>query len=228
MDAREKWREVRATDVPVSLRLGPNTVDRFLLDPKRLGFYAARYTFAAKMLRDSAAIVDVGCGDGFFTTTFLSDTKAVDILGIDFDEDLIRYASIDLMAALTQARTDSERIDFRHADFFENGATGFDGLCCMDCIEHIDPERSNTFVRRLAAALNHDGVAVVGTPNEYAAHLGSPHSKLGHVNNFTPERLRTEMKVHFSTVFMFGLNDSTLHVGHEHLWHYIIAIGVKA
>jgi hypothetical protein len=36
------------------------------------------------------------------------------------------------------------------------------------------------------------------------------------------------MKREFRNVFMFGLNDGTLNVGHENLWHYIIGIGVAA
>jgi hypothetical protein len=50
---------------------------------------------------------------------------------------------------------------------------------------------------------------------------------LGHINNFTPQRLRDDLRKYFSAVFMFGMNDATLNVGHDHLWHYVIGIGVK-
>lgn len=230
MDAREKWREVRALDTPVSLRLGPNTVDRFLGDPKRLSFMFARYAFAAKMLQGCESILEVGCGDGLGTLTFLSDTRASDILGVDFDEDLIRYALSDLMPAVSKARPDeAPRVTFLHADFLSwNFPTFFAGACSLDCIEHIDPAESHAFLGQLADALSPRGIAVIGTPNEYAAHLGSAHSQVGHINNFTPARLRAELGAHFQTVFLFGLNDATLHVGHEHLWHYILAVAVKA
>lgn len=228
MDAREQWRKVRETDIPVSLRFGPNLVDRFLGDPKRLSFFLGRYAFAAKMLADCDTILDVGCGAGEGTLTFLQDTKATDILGIDFDETLIKYASEDLTAAVLKARPqDAERIEFQCADFLLHAGRDFAGLSCMDVIEHVDPEESDAFIHSLADSLAPRGIAIVGTPNEHAAHLGSVHSKLGHINNFTPQRLHDDLSRYFGNVFMFGMNDATVNVGHPALWHYIIAIAVK-
>lgn len=229
MDAREQWRKVRETDVPVSLQFGPNLIDRFLGDPKRLSFFFGRYAFAAKMLTDCDTILDVGCGGGEGTLTFLQDTKAFDILGIDFDETLIKYANEDLTAAVLKARPqhDVERIEFRCADFLEHAGRGFDGLSCMDVIEHVTPEKSNVFIQAMADSLNPRGAAIVGSPNAHAAHLGSAHSQLGHINNFTPERLRDDLRQHFGNVFMFGMNDATLNIGHPTLWHYILAVAVK-
>lgn len=228
MNAREKWREVRATDTPVKLTFGPNLVDRFLGDPKRVAFFLGRYAFAAKMLTDCETILDVGCGAGEGTLTFLQDTNAQDILGIDFDETLIAYANQELLAALVQSRPqDVERIEFLHADFLEHSGSGFAGLACLDVIEHVDPEQSDKFIARLAQSLHPNGIAVIGTPNGYAAHLGSAHSQLGHINNLTPEGFRESLKKHFSNIFLFGMNDATLHTGHPSLWHYILAIGVR-
>lgn len=228
MNPREKWREVRATDVAVDLRFGPNLIDRYIMDPKRVGFLFARYAFAAKMLRNCESILDVGTGDGAAAVTFLTDTVAQTIVGIDFDETLIEYTQNELMPAIALARpTDIKRIAFRCADFLSFDHGQFAGVASMDCIEHVAPEDSKAFIAHIADTLPRSGIAVVGTPNEYAAHLGSAHSRLGHVNNFTPERLRADLEKEFSAVFMFGLNDSTLHVGHEHLWHYILAVCCK-
>lgn len=227
--AREKWREVRAMDVPVQLLLGPNTSDRFLMDPKRLGFYAARYTFAAKMLRGCGSILDVGCGDGLFTTTFLHDTKATTITGIDFDPELIAYANNVLLPAVHRARPDMTRdsLTFRCADFLGDEKLGeHDAVASMDCIEHVDPDQSHVFIERMHDALVYGGIGIIGTPNKYAEHLGSPHSRTGHINSMTPQDLREAMEREFARVFLFGLNDGTVNVGHEQLWHYVVGVGV--
>ena len=228
MTAREKWAEVRAMDVPVQLLLGPNTSDRFLMDPKRIGFYALRYTFAAKMLRNCTSILDIGCGDGLMTTTFLHDTKAQTVLGIDFDPELIAYANNVLLPAVHRARPNLSRdsLTFRCGDFLNEEVGEYDAVVSMDCIEHIDPDQSHVFIERMHDALSYGGVAIIGTPNKYAEHLGSPHSRTGHINSMTPEDLRTAMEKEFPRVFMLGLNDGTLNVGHEHLWHYVIGVAV--
>lgn len=228
--ARDKWREVRAMDTAGTLPLGPNTFDRFIHDPKRLGFYSARYSFAAKMLQGCGTIIDIGCGDGFFDLTLLTDTDAHWVLGVDFDEALIRYAAETLLPAFNAANPNrSDRVDFMHADFLSpNGPfQGWDGAVSMDCIEHIEPDDAPSFIQRMAAALSPNGVAVIGTPNQYASHFASPHSKVGHINLYTPDRLREAMQVEFPRVFMFGMNDGTLNMGHEQLWHYVIGVGVK-
>ncbi len=225
MTAREKWETVREMDSKISLQFGPNLVDRFIHDPKRIGFLASRYSFAAKMLADCDSILDIGCGDGAFSCTFLNETKATEICGMDFDKSLNRYAKEQLYPALLAARPqDAERIYFQHGDFFEQKDLEFDGISCLDMIEHLHPDRSKEFISRLSQVVSENGVVVIGTPNEYAAGLASTHSIIGHSNWYTPERLRGELKEKFSHVFMFGMNDSTLHVGHPNLWHYILAV----
>lgn len=224
--ARDKWREVRAMDVSVTLPLGPNTADRFLMDPKRLGFYAARYTFAAKMLHGCKSILDVGCGDGFFSTTLVHDTGA-NVTGIDFDPELITYANNVLAPAFRLARKDAPpTLDFWCTDFLSDELLErYDGAVSMDCIEHIEPDETGDFIKRMHQSLVRGGVAIIGTPNQHAEALGSPHSRTGHINLFTPARLRKAMQREFRNVFMFGMNDGTLNVGHENLWHYVIGVG---
>lgn len=229
MTPRDQWQAVRNTDVKVSLKLGPNTADRYAGDPKRLAFFLYRYAIAAKLLHDKSSILDVGCGDGFGLSTFLQDTAARGIVGMDFDESLIRYAKCELLPALHIARgADASRLSFTHGDFLETNHRNWAGIVSLDCIEHIDPNCSQEFLDKIGDALPRGGMAVVGTPNEHAAHLGSAHSRLGHINNFTPDRLREEMKhAGFSNVILMGLNDCTINMGHPSLWHYILGVGTK-
>lgn len=221
---RDTWASVRKLDGPDKLTMGPNTSNRYLGNPSRIAFMLARYTAAAKMLDGSETILDVGCGDGFGTATFLSNTDAKKIIGIDFDEELVAYANRELRPKL-----DMDRIEFRHGDILDMQAEYFDGICSLDCVEHIEPERSQAFLETLCRMLHPGGLAVIGTPNEYAAHLGSAHSRLGHINSLTPQELRADMlRAGFSRVLMWGMNDTMLHSGHPQLWHYVIGLGFKS
>ncbi len=213
-------------DVPIPLALGPNTADRFLMDPKRLGFYAARYTVAAKMLYGKQSILDVGCGDGLFVPTFLHDSKAKRVVGIDFDAELIAYANNTLLPAVHRSRPELDRdaLIFQQSDFMEDNFSGYEGVACMDCIEHVEPDDSVEFVRRIKVSLKLHGMAIIGTPNRFAEHLGSPHSRTGHINSHSPDELRQALLRWFDNVALLGMNDGTLNVGHEHLWHYVIGV----
>lgn len=228
----DRWSQVMATNTGTKLQWGPNSVDRYLLDPKRIGFMFARYKFAAKMLRDCTGIVDVGCGDGMGTVTFLEDTNA-GVHGIDLDPALIKHAQA-LRRAASSARggLTYERLAFDQYDVLSEAGWdaltmqgGWDGLCCLDVIEHIDPSQSSEFVRRLAYLTFN--VAVIGTPSDYASQFASPQSQLGHINLYTPDRLREELGRHFRHTFLFSMNDEIVHTGFDKLAHYLIALCIK-
>jgi 2-polyprenyl-3-methyl-5-hydroxy-6-metoxy-1,4-benzoquinol methylase len=224
--AREKWREIRAMDVPGNYCLGPNTFDRYINDPRRLAFMLSRYKFAAKMLRGCVAILDAGCGDGFGTVALLDTVGCHRVRGVDFDRDLIRHALVNLVPAL-QASGREANIGFYCSDLMTAEPDLHEGICCLDVIEHIDPAQSHKFIRALADSLAEDGVAVIGTPNALASPYASAHSQVGHINLYDPDRLRRELGAFFSHVFLFSMNDEVVHTGFDKLAHYLIAVCVK-
>lgn len=227
MSAAEQWAQVRRLDSKVKLTMGPNSVDRYLGDPKRYGFMLARYAVAAKILKSCNTIWDIGCGGGDGTLTFLSDTRALWIWGVDYDKELIDYAQTELWGAADKARPDAHRVHFTHDDFV-NGDKHYDrceGVSSLDCIEHIAPDDTAKFLSKISGMLKPSGLAVIGTPNENASKYASSHSALGHINNFDPQRLEEEMSNHFSRVIMVSMNDSVAHFGFLPMAHYIIAIG---
>lgn len=225
---RDTWQKVMGSHTGTDLKWGPTNVDRFLFDPKRLAFFMARYKFAAKMLKDCRSIIDVGCGDGMGATTFLSDTYADKIVGVDFERKVIEYACEELLPALRETRpSDAEKIEFIYSDFLSHANFGqFDGAACIDVIEHIEIEMTNPFLENMTRCLNPGGIAVIGTPNAMAAQFGSPHSKIGHINNFSPMRLHDTLQDHFQHVFMFSMNDEIVHTGYSNLAHYLMALCV--
>jgi 2-polyprenyl-3-methyl-5-hydroxy-6-metoxy-1,4-benzoquinol methylase len=103
----------------------------------------------------------------------------------------------------------------------------FSGLACLDVIEHIEPVREKDFIHALSNSLDEDGIAVIGTPNLDARPYASPHSEIGHINNYDAERLRASLGSQFRHVFLFSMNDEMVHTGFDKLAHYLMALCVK-
>src|ERR1700754_1349998 len=71
-------------------RLGLVSSWAYLDDPKRLAFTFARYKFVAKMLGGSAHVLEVGCGDAFFSRVVRQDVAR--LTAIDFDPAFVEDA----------------------------------------------------------------------------------------------------------------------------------------
>jgi 2-polyprenyl-3-methyl-5-hydroxy-6-metoxy-1,4-benzoquinol methylase len=218
-----------ATHSGYPLRWGPTNVDRYIGDPKRIAFFMARYKFAGKMMRDCESVLDVGCGDGMGTIGFLNETKAQSIVGVDFEPESINYAWNDMLPALRALRpNDAGRVEFFHSDFMEWAASQpFDGVVCLDVIEHIERAAAPAFIAKMADHLSGHGVCVVGTPSLAGEQFASVHSRAGHINLYDPARLHDELAKQFARVFMFSMNDEIVHTGFDKLAHYLMAVCVK-
>ena len=176
-------------------------------DPKRLAFTFARYKFVAKMLQRKQNVLEVGCGDGFATQIVGQSVGRV--IGISID---------------SHELPDSP--DFICHDILE-GPLGmvFDAAYSLDCLEHIKPEFTGMFLENIKHCCK--GPVIIGMPSLESQVYASPRSKAGHVNCRSYDDLRLVMKKHFKEVFMFGMNDETLHTGYGPMCHYLIAIGVQ-
>lgn len=226
--ALQAWGAVKATHNRVDLKWGPTNADRLLGGAKRVGFFHARYEFAAKMLRDRRSIIDVGCGDGTGMLSFLDDTAAQNILGLDFEEMVIDYAVDDMLPALASIRPqDAERLEFVARDFLKSSFANYEGLCCLDVIEHVDPVSSPAFIAKAAETLAPRGIAVIGSPSLASAPFASKHSQAGHINLYDPERFRSELSENFGLVLEFSMTHCVVTAGFDPLARYYIAVCVK-
>ena len=97
----------------------------------------------------------------------------------------------------------------------------------FDVLEHILAENTPAFWQKIVDSLEHDGIAIIGTPNISSEQYASPITKKGHVNLYSGERLRAEMERYFKQVFVFGANDEIVHTGFLPMAHYLIAIGCQ-
>ena len=81
-------------------------------------------------------------------------------------------------------------------------------------------------MNNMVRCLDHDGVIIIGTPNETTAKYSSSWNLIQHVNLKNMDTLRELTEKYFKNVFMFGMNDEVLHTGFSPMCHYIWALGV--
>lgn len=180
-------------------------------DPKRLAFQFARYKLVAKLLEGKSRVLEVGCSDGQgarIVRQFVHQVVAVDV-----DPEAIKIAK-----GLASPRWP---VDFRVADILRESFSGFEAVYCLDVFEHLPDEAGLLAKLRVCAP-----VCIVGAPSLESQQYASAISNAGHVNCVTKQGLRERMQRHFRHVFMLGMNDETIHTGHDAMTHYLFGIGV--
>lgn len=196
-------------------RLGLMNNHVWRYDPKRLAFTLARYKFVAKMLADRDDVVEYGCGDGFCARVVRQEVKRLTVT--DFDPAFIADA---------QARTAPPwTFEAKTHDIVAGPLDGaYDGAYALDVLEHIPAALEDRVLTHMKAALTEHGALIIGMPSLESQAHASPQSKAGHVNCKSGEELRRTMRRHFHNVFMFSMNDETVHTGFFPMAHYLLAI----
>jgi 2-polyprenyl-3-methyl-5-hydroxy-6-metoxy-1,4-benzoquinol methylase len=184
-------------------------------DPRRLAFVLARYKFVAKMLEGRKHVAEVGCADAFGTRIVAQAVGRVTAYDFDpiFIEDARRRSSavwpFDLQAHDIQRRPLPRK---------------FEGVYCLDLLEHIPQRREQAFLANLRRSLRPSGALIVGSPSLESQAYASPPSKAGHVNCKSGAALVRLLRAHFANVFLFSMNDEVVHTGFAPMAHYRLAI----
>jgi 2-polyprenyl-3-methyl-5-hydroxy-6-metoxy-1,4-benzoquinol methylase len=217
LSSREKrqWDQTKERLGNESLILGPYFSFIARKTPRRLLHMLSYYKFSAKMIGAGQRVLDVGCSEGLGTVILAEQAR--ECIGVDLDRDAIAHAAQTLT---------TDKLTFHCADALERQFGTFDAITSFDVIEHIFPDNSDRFLSLLAQSLADDGLLIVGTPNITSDPYASPHTRAGHVNLYSMERLREALSQHFRRVFMFSANDEIVHTGFAPLAHYLIGIGV--
>ncbi|HWZ46730.1 MAG TPA: class I SAM-dependent methyltransferase [Herbaspirillum sp.] len=190
-------------------------------DPKRLLFTLARYKFVAKMLDGRDSVLEIGCADAFGTR--LVQQTVGRVTAVDFDPVFIA----DVQARMNPAWPLKS---FVH-DMLEGAVPGqFDAIYSLDVLEHIAPEQETVFLDHALQSLRPHGVMIVGMPSLESQAYASPQSKAGHVNCKSGKELKALLENYFHNVFLFSMNDETVHTGFYPMAHYLLALccGKKA
>lgn len=213
--SRAKWMKQKSL-FKGQANLGLTYSYLILNSPRTMLFTYSRYKFAARLLGEEPkrSVLELGCCEGVGTLT-LSE-KGHNVTAIDFDEESIRWA---------QKNLNGKNIEFICDDFLGKKYGEYDAAISLDVIEHIYKRDETKFFRTLTENLKEDGFCVIGTPNVSTEKYSSKTSKAGHVNLYSPERLRDTAREHFKNVFMFGMNDEVVHTGFYPMCQYIICLG---
>lgn len=196
-------------------RLGLVSSWAYLDDPKRLTFTFARYKFVAKMLGGCSHVLEVGCGDAFFSRVVRQEVERLTAVDLDpaFVEDARARAN------------DRWPVEVKQHDMLQGPLDGtFDGAYSLDVLEHIAPGDEDRFLRNIVASLTPHAVLIVGMPSLQSQAHASAHSKIGHVNCKDQRDLRRVMLTYFHNVFAFSMNDEVVHTGYHAMSHYNLAL----
>ncbi len=139
------------------------------------------------------------------------------LTALDFDPAFIQNAQENM----------SERwpIEFKQHDILTSPyAKKFDGVYCLDVMEHISPKKENVFIEHLLSSLKETGVLLVGMPSIQSQAHGNEQSRLGHVNCKDHAELKNIFKQYFHQVFLFSMNDEVVHTGFGPMAHYLIVM----
>ncbi len=206
--------------IPVSkgehLTLGGNTTAIYKTDPKLLCFTLAKYKFVAKMLDGFNRALEIGCADGFGVPLVAKSVKRLDC--IDAHSPHIVDANV---------THDLPNVRFIHQDFLAGRRERYDGIYCLDVLEHIEPSKERTFLKNIIASLNPGGVCIIGMPSTESQQYAGEWNKGQHINCQSEGQLRATLRKHFANVFSFGFNDEVLHTGYGPMRQYLMMLCVK-
>ena len=196
-------------------RLGIEKNGAWHMDPRRLVFALSRYKFVAKMFSGRNSVLEVGCGDGWPIPIVLQEVSTVH--GVDIDPVFIEDAS----------QTVTKRWPYTCAvhDMLEGPVEGsFDGIYCLDVLEHIPAAVEDLFLSNLTASLAEHAPVIIGMPSLESQTYASALSKAGHVNCKSGRDLRRLLGKYFYNVFMFSMNDEVVHTGFDSMAQDLLAV----
>jgi SAM-dependent methyltransferase len=176
-------------------------------DPKHITFMLARYLFVSRMLEGADSALEVGCGDG--TGSRIVRQVVQTLVGLDLIPPL-EYPGTFICG------------DIRRAPVAIAG--DFDAVFALDVLEHIRPDDERAALRNMAKTLKPNGICIIGMPSLESQAYASELSRRHHINCKTEAGLRETMAEFFHRVFMFGMNDCTLHCGYGPMTHYRLAL----
>ena len=147
----------------------------------------SRAFFAAEVIREGDAVLDLGCGDGFFTARFLA-ARAAHVDGIDVDPDAIETARRE-----NAAPNVAYRLADAVADAFPRDR--YDVVVWDGALGHFSPEATAAVLGKVRDALAPDGI--------FCGSESLGHEGVDHLQFFaSTDDLRALLAPHFRHVWL--------------------------
>jgi len=170
------------------------SVQEYMKVYKKQGNHVKRYSFAKKFVYGKK-VVELGCGFG--AGGVLLDKYVTSYIGIDIDEEAIKYANAHLAPLCNKATYELLKETYNHVDDIQA-----DVAICFEVVEHVtDPKKLLNLLKRM---VRQDGMIILSTPNGLSS-LGKKalFRSSFHVSEFYPKEF-FELCSKFGKVMFFG------------------------
>lgn len=188
-------------------------------DPLDFFILLARYKFAARLLKKTDNVIDVGCSHGL-GTIFMSKF-AKHVVGADYYEDVIKD---------NKQRYDSvSNISFINLDILNISShkAKYDAVISLDVIEHFTTAETKKVAENYAKLTRDGGFALIGTPNINSRKFASARRLRQHLHEFDPAKLESLLSKYFKRVFIFSMTDEVVSLTFPQMAWYLMAICIK-
>jgi len=203
-----------ARNAPVTL--GALARSRYLIDPKLLPIYLARYKFVSKMVSSADHVLEIGCADGFAAAIVRQNCRLIDLSDIDNN-------------FLSECRERNPASNVFCHDFVAGPSSGkYDVIYSLDVIEHIEANSTLRFLNNTKHSLAENGVFILGTPSLESQVWASEGSRAGHINCRSQGEWLTVLNSVYARVFPFSMNDEVVHTGFGPMSHYLLFLCVSS
>ncbi|MFH1425972.1 MAG: class I SAM-dependent methyltransferase [Candidatus Kerfeldbacteria bacterium] len=152
------------------------------------GFIYASYLIYVLQMLDNVqfqSIIDIGCGDGFFTRKVKEKFPARKVIGIDSSEQAIAQARV-LNA--------DKNVSFIQKNIVTDALSAqYDCATLIEVLEHIPIEKVDTFIRAIYELLGENATLIITVPS-----INLPIKHISrHFQHFTADSLRQILEHYF-------------------------------
>ena len=186
---------------------------RWREDPKGTLFSLARYKFVSKLIAGKKDVLELGCGDGWYSRIVKQNVKHLTISDVDniFIED-------------SKKREKTWKFNYLIHDMSKKATKEkFDVIYMLDVFEHVPKSKEKKFVENLINSLKSGGILLSGAPSlSFQKFVKNPDPT--HVNCKSGLDTKKFFEKYFQNVFNFSMNDEIVHTGFEKTANYFISL----
>jgi 2-polyprenyl-3-methyl-5-hydroxy-6-metoxy-1,4-benzoquinol methylase len=197
-----------------SITLPPEYAELFQTNTLQVLIKLARYKFAARLLKKTDNVLEVGSGTGV-GAMFLSQHVSC-VTGLE-----IRTHEYEAACAVTNKVANVKFLLKSLFDYDPNRQ--HDAVISLDVIEHFSESDGDRFAARIAQHCNPSGIVIIGTPSVHSLPYQSKYSQAAHIKCYDQHELVTLMDKYFGRTLAFSMNDELVHTGNPKLaWYYFV------